>query len=230
MSRISDYGLSAVTIFLSAFLLFQIQLIFGKLLLPWFGGSSSVWATSMLFFTGMLFLGYVYAYVVTLCSHATQIRIHLLLIAVGTIWILISLIVWHSGAPPFEWLAGSNLPPALSTLLVLLLTIGISYFLLSTTGPLIQYWYGVTTEQEPYSLYAISNIGSFLALISYPFLVEPFTTLEHQKLVWGAAFLLYAGLSAVICLGVKHGGNPVESEIPIASPEKMCWVLYALFP
>src|SRR5215467_14266122 len=140
MSRISDYGLSAVTIFLSAFLLFQIQLIFGKLLLPWFGGSSSVWATSMLFFTGMLFCGYLYAYVITLFQHRTQIRIHLSLIVLGTIWIFISLIVWHSGTPPFEWLVEKDLPPAASTLLVLLFTIGLSYFLLSTTGPLIQYW------------------------------------------------------------------------------------------
>src|SRR5690349_1957620 len=111
MSRISNYALSAATIFLSAFLIFQSQLIFGKLLLPWFGGSSSVWATSMLFFTGMLFFGYLYAYVITLYPQATQIRIHLPLILLGTLWIVISLIVWHSGAPPFEWLAGKDLPP-----------------------------------------------------------------------------------------------------------------------
>jgi hypothetical protein len=227
---VKRYTLSAVTIFLSAFLIFQIQLIFGKLLLPWFGGSSSVWATSMLFFTGMLFLGYLYAYVLTLCSHRAQIEIHLSLIVLGTIWVLISLIVWHSGAPPLESLAGEDLPPAVSTLLVLLLTIGITYFLLSTTGPLIQYWYGVTTEKEPYSLYAVSNIGSFLALISYPFLVEPFTTLEHQKLVWGAAFLLYTGLSASICLGVKAKSDPFGDEESTSASEKMHWVLYALFP
>jgi hypothetical protein len=227
---VKRYSLSAVTIFLSAFLIFQIQLILGKLLLPWFGGSSSVWATSMLFFTGMLFFGYLYAYVVTLCSQRAQIRIHLLLIVLGTIWVLISLIVWHSGAPPFEWLAGKDMPPAVSTLSVLLFTIGISYFLLSTTGPLIQYWYGVTTQKEPYSLYAISNIGSFLALISYPFLVEPFLTLEHQKLMWAAAFLIYTGLNAAICLGIKATSNPVGGSDSLAAPKKIRWVLYALFP
>jgi hypothetical protein len=230
MPRISGYLISATTIFLSAFLVFQIQLIFGKLLLPWFGGSSSVWATSMLFFTGMLFFGYLYAYVMTLYPQRSQIRIHLALIVLGTIWILISVIVWHSGAPPFDWLAGRDLPPAVSTLLVLLFTIGISYFLLSTTGPLIQYWYGITAQQEPYSLYAISNIGSFLALISYPFLLEPFITLEHQQLIWAAAFLLYAGLSATICLAVKAGTNRVEDEESTRASEKMRWVLYALFP
>src|SRR5947207_12152450 len=99
MSRSSDYGFSAATIFLSAFLVFQIQLIFGKALLPWFGGSSSVWATSMLFFTGMLFLGYLYSYRLTLITHEKQIRIHLVLIIIGTLWVSISLIAWHSTAP-----------------------------------------------------------------------------------------------------------------------------------
>src|SRR5439155_23515474 len=154
---------------------------------------------SMLFFTRMLFLGYLYSYALTLIPHEKQIRIHLPLIVIGILWVLISLIVWHSSAPPFEWVAGKDLPPAASTLLVLFLTIGISYFLLSTTGPLIQHWYGVISEREPYSLYAISNIGSFLALISYPFLVEPFTRLSNQKLIWAAAFLVYAGLSVVTC-------------------------------
>jgi hypothetical protein len=230
IARYKRYTLSAATIFLSAFLVFQIQLIFGKVLLPRLGGSSAVWATSMLFFTGMLFCGYLYAYVISLQAQRTQIRIHLTLIVLGTIWILICLIVWHSGAPPLEWIAGKDLPPAVSTLLMLLSAIGISYFLLSTTGPLIQYWYGITTQEEPYSLYAVSNVGSFLALISYPLLVEPLTTLEHQKLAWATAFLVYAALSVAVCLQVKPTSNPLENHESQPILEKFKWGLYALFP
>src|SRR3989344_1330296 len=188
------YILYAVTIFLSAFLLFQIQPIAGKLLLPWFGGSSSVWATSMLFFTSMLFAGYLYVYVLCKRDVGQQVRIHLFVVCLGALAALVSLLVWGSIYPPLDWTIDSSLAPALKTLLVLVSGIGIPYFLLSTTGPLLQYWYGISAQREPYKLYAVSNAGSLLALACYPFLVVPCAF--SPKLL----SILYAALPAFLML------------------------------
>src|SRR3989344_4284115 len=201
------YILYAVTIFLSAFLLFQIQPIAGKLLLPWFGGSSSVWATSMLFFTSMLFAGYLYVYVLCKRDVGQQVRIHLFVVCLGALAALVSLLVWGSIYPPLDWTIDSSLAPALKTLLVLVSGIGIPYFLLSTTGPLLQYWYGISAQKEPYKLYAISNAGSLLALASYPFLVEPYARLSEQETVWMILFLFFAFLIAVVSMRIRREGR-----------------------
>src|SRR3989344_2257319 len=210
------YILYAVTIFLSAFLLFQIQPIAGKLLLPWFGGSSSVWATSMLFFTSMLFAGYLYVYVLCKRDVGQQVRIHLFVVCLGALAALVSLLVWGSIYPPLDWTIDSSLAPALKTLLVLVSGIGIPYFLLATTGPLLQYWYGIAAEKEPYKLYAISNAGSLLALLSYPFLVEPYSRLTSQGIVRALLFCLYAALCIVVSVRmVKVSAAP---SAPQAAP------------
>jgi hypothetical protein len=227
---VRGYLLFATTIFLSAFLLFLVQPIAGKLLLPWFGGSSSVWATSMLFFTSVLFLGYCYTFFLTRLTHKTQVRIHRVAVGVGVIAACISLLVWQGLFPSLEWTVASTLSPALKTLAALLFGIGIPYFLLATTGPLIQYWYGITSAREPYKLYAISNAGSLLALASYPFLVEPIALLAEQEMVWMVLFLVFAGLLVSVMRGVsgtapKHG----ESEV-IERPRKILWILYAALP
>jgi hypothetical protein len=227
-----SYFLFALTIFLSAFLLFQIQPIAGKLLLPWFGGSSSVWATSMLFFTSILFLGYVYAYLLTRHSIAFQAKVHLIVCGIGAIIALISLIIWGSIFPSLEWTIGNTAAPALKTFLALASGIGIPYFLLSTTGPLLQYWYGVSADREPYKFYAISNAGSLLALASYPFIVEPYTRLSQQEIVWLVAFLAFISLLAFIGWRfVRHTHTKAaEAHDSITRTRALLWVAYAALP
>ncbi len=168
-------------------------------MLPYFGGSSSVWATSLLFFTTMLFVGYLYVYLLGRYSDAKQSRIHLYVVGVGGAAVLVSPLIWRSFYPPLYWTLGNALHPSLEVLLALMMSIGIPYFLLSTTGPLLQYWYGITERREPYKLYALSNIGSFLALGTYPFLVEPNLALRNQEAVWTVLFILYVALVALVC-------------------------------
>lgn len=217
------YLLYASTIFLSAFLLFQIQPIVGKHMLPWFGGSSSVWATSLSFFTGMLFVGYLYAYLLGRYDDRSQARIHLYVVAAAAIAIVIAPIFWHSFYPSLDWTVGNSLSPWANLLFSLLISIGIPYFLLSTTGPLMQYWYGTSENREPYKLYALSNIASFLALGSYPFLIEPHFRLVHQEAVWTVLFLVYVVLAAVVCnhffsSSKRSRSGEVESEENPAKP------------
>lgn len=227
---VRGYLLFATTVLLSAFLLFAVQPIAGKLLLPWFGGSSSVWATSMLFFTGTLFLGYCYVFFLTQYSLTKQVRTHRVVTALGACAALVSLAIWHGLFPSLEWTIASSLPPALKTLAALFLGLGIPYFLLSTTGPLIQYWYGISAGKEPYKLYAISNAGSLLALASYPFLVEPFALLAEQEMIWSLLFLVFAGLLMRVS-GRVHGAKPkMEAKETISYKNAALWIAYAALP
>lgn len=191
--------LYALIIFLSAFLLFQVQPIVARMILPWFGGTASVWTTCLLFFQIVLLLGYLYAHGVALrLPRVTQGRLHaaLLLGSLLTLPIL-----------PREMLKPSGTEePTTRILLVLLLTVGLPYFLLSTTGPLLQSWYTNTLQNDsqakswPYRLYAISNLGSMLALIGYPTLVEPTLTLHLQAWTWSAGYAVFALLCAAMAL------------------------------
>lgn len=227
---VRGYLLSALTIFLSAFLLFLVQPIAGKLLLPWFGGSSSVWATSMLFFTSVLFLGYCYTFFLTRLRLDRQVRIHRILLLVGAFSAGVSLFVWQGLFPSLEWTISSALPPAAKTLAALLFGIGVPYFLLATTGPLIQYWYGITAKKEPYKLYAISNAGSLLALASFPFLIEPFALLAEQEMIWALLFLVLAALLWRVSTQVRGAAPMPEAGEAIERSRLVLWVLYAALP
>lgn len=175
--------LFAVSVFVSAFLLFQIQPLISKAILPWFGGTPSVWTTCLLFFQSVLFGGYLYAHWLTekLKPH-WQAIVHsaLLLVACLTLTIL----------PGNDWKPTGEEQPVARILLVLLVTVGLPYFVLSTTGPLLQAWFGqLFPDTSPYRLYALSNVGSLLALISYPFVFEPALGLSMQAMVWTMGFL-----------------------------------------
>lgn len=170
----------------------------GKHLLPWFGGSSSVWATSLLFFTGMLFFGYAYVYLLTHYGGKRQALIHTLVI------ISLSLASIFALRASLEWTIGDQGTPALNVLLALLAMIGAPYFLLSTTGPLLQYWWGLASEREPYKLYALSNAGSLLALIGYVLVIEPNVTLPDSETVWLLAFMVYAALACIVSVGAAR--------------------------
>ena len=163
----------ALTIFVSAFLLFQVQPIISKAILPWFGGSPAVWTTAMLFFQTLLFFGYAYAHFSQSLRRPVQVGLHLLLLVAAVAMLPI--------LPGEHWKPADGSDPAGRILFLLAATVGLPYFVLSTTGPLVQAWFSRTNPgRSPYRLYSLSNIGSLLALLSYPFLVEPAATLGTQ--------------------------------------------------
>ncbi len=180
--------LYALTIFLSAFLLFQVQPLIAKIILPWFGGSAAVWAAALLFFQISLLAGYAYAHALTKFAKArTQMLIHggLLLVSCALLPIL----------PNVTWKPTAIGDPTLRILELLAATIGLPYFLLSSTSPLLQAWYVRRTGSSvPYRLFALSNFGSMLALLSFPFVVEPNIASPQQAYIWSAAYVAFAAL------------------------------------
>ncbi|HSP67684.1 MAG TPA: fused MFS/spermidine synthase [Bryobacteraceae bacterium] len=180
--------LYALTIFLSAFLLFQVQPLIAKIILPWFGGSAAVWAAALLFFQISLLAGYAYAHALTKFAKAkTQMLIHggLLLVSCALLPIL----------PNVSWKPTAVGDPTLRILELLAATIGLPYFLLSSTSPLLQAWYVRRTGSGvPYRLFALSNFGSMLALLSFPFVVEPNIASPQQAYIWSAAYVAFAAL------------------------------------
>jgi len=180
--------LYALTIFLSAFLLFQVQPLIAKIILPWFGGSAAVWAAALLFFQISLLAGYAYAHALTKFAKAkTQMLIHggLLLVSCALLPIL----------PNVSWKPTAIGDPTLRILELLAATIGLPYFLLSSTSPLLQAWYVRRTGSSvPYRLFALSNFGSMLALLSFPFVVEPKIASPQQAYIWSAAYVAFAAL------------------------------------
>jgi hypothetical protein len=173
-----------LTIFLSAFLLFQVQPIIARYVLPWFGGSPAVWSTCVLFFQAALLLGYLYAH------WLRRTWVHIALLAGSLVLLPI--------APHAEfWRAATGGDPSLRILLLLAATVGGPYFLLSATAPLLQRWIAASEpEKSPWRFYALSNLGSFLALLSYPFLVEPYVRLRTQNWVWSGLYVTFVAYCA----------------------------------
>ncbi|MSQ21099.1 MAG: hypothetical protein EXR39_16510 [Betaproteobacteria bacterium] len=184
--------LYASTVFLSAFLLFQVQPVIAKMILPWFGGSSAVWTTCLLFFQLLLVAGYLYSYLLVhkLSSRAQAIvHVTLMVVAIALLPIL----------PPDAWQPSGNEDPVGRILIVLGITVGLQYFLLSTTSPLVQSWYSREKHGAmPYRLFALSNLGSMLALLSYPIAFEPMLSSQLQAWLWSVLFAVFAVLVAVI--------------------------------
>ncbi len=184
--------LFAVTILLSAFLLFLVQPIIAKQILPWFGGTSAVWITCLVFFQVVLLAGYTYAHVITRhLRPRTQARLHIALLMMSVLFLPI---VPSAALKPL-----ADTDAALRIIVVLLATIGLPYFLLSTTGPLLQKWVAPHfPEKTVYRLFALSNFGSLAGLLAFPFAIEPFTTSTTQSAVWSAAYALFA-----VCCGIS---------------------------
>ena len=182
--------LYALTIFASAFLLFLVQPIMAKQILPWFGGSAAVWTTCLVFFQFVLLFGYAYSdWTTRKLKPGKQAILHVVLLAVSLAALPI--------IPDASWKPLGNEEPGMRILGLLALTIGLPYFLLSTTGPLIQAWfarsYPTTTV---YRLFALSNFASLIALIAYPFAVEPWITTAQQAWTWTAGYAVFAALCA----------------------------------
>jgi spermidine synthase len=181
----------AATIFLSAFLLFQVQPMIAKFILPWFGGSASVWNAALLFFQLLLLAGYTYAhFLIRYVPPKRQLLIHgtLLALALFTLPII----------PSAYWKPKGGADPMVGIFLLLGATIGLPYMLLSSTSPLLQAWYVRKNRNViPYKLFALSNFGSMLALLSYPSLVEPRLALTNQARIWSVGFAAFAIVCAV---------------------------------
>lgn len=203
----------AAAIFLGAFLLFQVQPLLGKYILPWFGGSPAVWTVCLLFFQAVLFLGYAYAHAtVRFWGPRPQVALHvaLLVVAVGLLPI----------APAACWKQPVEGNPSAYILWLLTACVGLPYFLLSSTSPLLQAWFSrVHPQQSPYRLYALSNFGSLLALVSYPFVVEPALNVQRQTLIWSWSFVAFAWLSGWAAWRVfrQPAGGVGGSTAPIAA-------------
>ena len=183
----------APTIFLGAFLLFLVQPMMGRYVLPWFGGGPAVWTVCLLFFQAMLLAGYAYAHWLgSLRSPARQAVIHVALLAASLVFLPVR--------PNPIWKPDASADPSGRIVLLLLVTVGGPYLLLSATAPLLQRWFTWnTTGRSPWRMYALSNFGSFLALLSYPFLIEPFIRLDTQVWAWSGlyvAFVAFCGFTA----------------------------------
>jgi hypothetical protein len=178
----------AATIFVSAFLLFQVQPLVSKYILPWFGGTPAVWTTCMLFFQTLLFGGYAYAHFsATWLKPRQQAIVHLVLIVAALLLLRV--------IPGDAWKPTDSYHPGWKILVLLTATVGLPYFVLSSTGPLIQAWFARSFEgRTPYRLYALSNVGSLLALLSYPFFFERVLTVHTQANLWAGGFIVYAAL------------------------------------
>ena len=201
-NRIATTLLYGCTIFLSAFLLFQVQPVIGKVLLPWFGGSAAVWSTCLLFFQVLLLLGYLYAHWTSkFLAPKTQALVHMLLLAIS-----IALLPITPGA---DWKPAGGEDPTWLIMGLMLATIGLPYFLLSTTGPLVQAWFArEKAGTVPYRLFALSNFGSMLGLLSYPVAFEPGLTIPQMSVAWSAAYVAFALLCAFLAArALRHVPN-----------------------
>lgn len=197
------------TIFLSAFLLFQVQPIIAKILLPWFGGVAAVWITCMLFFQVVLLAGYIYAHLlISRLKPRLQKAVHTSLLALSVFLLPI--------APGHHLLDAGGSEPIVRLLYLLCVSVGVPYFLLSTTSPLLQSWYsGAYRHALPYRLFALSNLASLLGLLAYPFLVEPQLTLTQQSNWWSAAYIAFAAS----CMITALYGAKFEPDECLADPD-----------
>ena len=220
-------------IFLSAALLFAVQPLFAKMVLPRLGGSPSVWSVAMVFFQAVLLAGYAYAHGLTrYLPGRVSVFVHVALLIVATLALPLA-IAGGWGRPPVQgetlWLLG-----------LFAASIGLPFFALSANGPLLQAWFARTGHPaagDPYFLYAASNIGSFLALISYPLVVEPFTRLGDQTRLWSVGFYVLIAMivgCGVLLLRSRNALPDVARDAPVEAPptwrDAATWVALAAVP
>lgn len=196
----------AGTIFLSAFLLFLVQPVVAKQILPWFGGSAAVWTTCMVFFQSVLLAGYAYADFTRRLGLRRQAVIHAVLLVLSLALLPI--------LPDASWKPAGDAEPIGSILLLLAATIGLPYFLLSSTTPLLQAWYWQRFKSAvPYRLFALSNLASMLALLGFPVLFEPMLALPDLGWGWSAFYAIFVVLCAGTgFLSARDGEGSVKPE------------------
>ena len=221
-------ALYAVTVFLGAFLLFQVQPIVARYILPWYGGSPAVWTTCMLFFQLLLMGGYLYAHLVgTRLEPRRQPLVHagLLLAALSLLPI----------TPDESWKPVDASNPTWQIVTLLLVTVGLPYLVVATSSPLLQHWFSRTEPgRSPYRLFALSNAGSLLGLVTYPFLLEPLLPTGMQTRVWSATFGLYVLACGACAVRVFRASAPTTppARVDVASDrvpmrDRVLWLLLA---
>jgi spermidine synthase len=228
------YGL---TMFLSACLLFVVQPMFARMVLPLLGGAPAVWNTAQVFYQAALLLGYAFAHVASRrLGLRRQAILHLLLL-------LVSLLVLPIGIPR-GWTPPGGSDPIPWLLVSMLVSVGLPFFVISATSPTLQHWFASTNHRsaaDPYFLYAASNIGSMLALIGYPLLIEPRLPVADQSLIWAGAFSVLIVMMAACALVAWRSPRTMSQPAPSvqatpASPERLTaprrarWVLLAFVP
>ena len=230
-----------VTILLSAVLLFLVQPMFARMVLPLLGGTPAVWNTCMVFFQATLLLGYLYAHLsAKWLSPKRQAMVHLCVMALPALLLPI--------AVPGNWQPPTTGNPVCWLLALLSVSVGLPFFVIATTNPLLQKWFSATGHpacKDPYFLYAASNAGSLLALISYPLLLEPSLRLAEQGWLWSAGYglLVLSMLGSAVLLWRSPSGDREESDAaggkvaePVAVGEpptlrrRLKWVLWAFIP
>ncbi|MEC7564368.1 MAG: fused MFS/spermidine synthase [Planctomycetota bacterium] len=223
----------AATILISALLLFMIQPIVSKSILAWFGGAPSVWTTCMLFFQTLLVLGYLYAHLLSKLPLRRQIPVHLFIILIA----LFTLPVVADAT----WKPDLQTDPAVAILQLLLIHVGLAYFVLSATGPLVQSWFAQSLPAgTPYRLYALSNLGSLLALVSYPLLVEVFFDTTVQGWMWSAGFIVFAVFISMLAWMCFRGApqlpslpsqrKDAQANVPTPAKRRLQWIALACLP
>ena len=226
-SRLALRPLFTATVLLGSFLLFMIQPMFGRSVLPVLGGAPSVWNTAMLFYQTVLLLGYLYAHTLRHLPLQRQLMLHLLLFVVAGLTLPVAVAHWlpaMGAAPPVMWLLG-----------LLAASIGPVFFVTSAQAPLMQSWFarsGHPLAGNPYFLYSASNFGSFAALIAYPLLIEPALRLGDQARLWSLGFVVLALLVAACGYAVR-GGTVAERTIamvPVTWRQRGRWTVLAFVP
>ena len=231
--------LFSAAVFLGAFLLFLLEPLFAKMILPWFGGTAAVWATCLVFFQSALLLGYWMADVLT--RRVAAARVPMLFSFVLALSLLFLPI-----APQTFWRTHAGSDPALRILGLLTFSIGLPFTLLSMTSPLVQTWYARRAPiHSPYHLYALSNVASLLALLSFPMVIEPRLSSHQQAVMWSVGYAVFAvvcGAAAWITgsargaartkaaatkdesAGLKHGTYTIKEEAGPGWREKALWM------
>jgi len=219
----------AATVFLGAFLLFLLEPLIAKLILPWFGGSASVWATCLVFFQTALLLGYLYAdSIIRRLASNRQAVLHIGLLLLSLLWLPI--------APQTFWRAHVAIDPAWRILGLLTFSIGLPFVLLSSTSPLVQAWYARrASAHSPYHLFALSNFASLLALLSFPFLMEPRLSGHKQAALWSilyGVFAIFCALAAWLSRGsaassAAVGAPEAEESVPPTARTKLLWLSFS---
>jgi hypothetical protein len=199
--------LCAATVSLSAFLLFVVEPMIAKMILPWFGGSAAVWATCLVFFQSALLAGYYYADLTSRkLTSAQQTTLHVALLVCALLFLPL--------APGASWKPHPGQDPFWRILVLLIAVVGLPYLLLSATSPLVQTWHARQRPgADPYYLFALSNFASFLALLSYPFLIEPLSSTHIQAIVWSAVFVAFALLCGVAAWSSRRSDGMKRTEV-----------------